>query len=155
MPKSLNRVELIGNLTKDASTKFTQSGTAVTRLTIATNRSWKDKKTNEWVEESDFHNCVLWASENLANYLVKGKKIFIAGRLQTRKYEKDNITHYSTEVVIDDVILLDGGGTKKEGGEHKQAERTRQGASQPSGDGWGDSDWGGGGIDDDPNSVPF
>lgn len=148
--KSLNRVELLGNLTKESETKFLSSGTAVTKFTVATNRSWKNKKTGEWEEEAQFHNCTLWASENLAAYLTKGKRVYCAGRLQTRSYEKEGVKHYATEVVIEDVILLDGGGERKEKSEQK--ERTRQGTSQPAGEGWGDSDWGGGGVDPD---IPF
>lgn len=162
--KSLNRVELIGNLARDAETKFTPGGTALTKFCVVTNRSWKDKKKDEWVEEAEFSNCTLWAHENLANYLLKGKRVFVAGRLSTRKYEdKNQVMRYSTEVVVEDVILLDGGkdGRKENDGHHDQRERPRQGVSQGAkqlaDDGWGDSEWdsGGGITDDDPDSVPF
>jgi single-strand DNA-binding protein len=152
--RSLNRVELIGNLSRDAETKFLQTGTAVTKFSIVTNRSWKNKQSGEWEEEANFTNCVLWAAESLANYLVKGKQIYVEGRLSNRKYEKDGVTKYTTEVVVESVILLGGGKDKKDdSGGHKQPERSRQGAQQPAGDGWGDSDWGGNSVD--PNDVPF
>src|SRR5258708_31023332 len=85
--RSVNKVILVGNLGKDAETKFTQGGTPVTKFTIATGRRWKDQQSGEWKEETDWHNVVLWRAENLANYLLKSKQVYIQGRLQTRSYE--------------------------------------------------------------------
>jgi single-strand DNA-binding protein len=109
--RSVNKVILLGHLGKDAETKFTTSGASVTNFTLATNRRWKDQQTGEWKEETDWHNIVLWRSENLAPYLTKGKQIYVEGRLRTRNYEdKDGQKHYVTEVVADEVILTSGGG---------------------------------------------
>ena len=109
--RSVNKVLLIGNLGRDAETKFTPSGTSVTRFAVATTRSWKDQQTNEWKEETNWTNVVLWRQENLANYLTKGKQIYVEGRLQTRSYDdKDGKKVYTTEVVADEVILLGGRG---------------------------------------------
>ncbi len=105
--RSVNRVILLGHLGRDAETKFTASGTAVSNFTLATNRRWKDQQTGEWKEETDWHRCVLWRSENVSNYLLKGKQIYIEGRLQTRSYDdKEGQKRYVTEVVCDDLILL-------------------------------------------------
>jgi len=107
--RSVNKVILVGNLGKDAETKFTQGGIPVTKFTIATGRRWKDQQSGEWKEETDWHNVVLWRAENLANYLLKGKQVYIEGRLQTRSYEdKDGKKLWFTEVVAEDVILLGG-----------------------------------------------
>jgi len=107
--RSVNKVILLGNLGKDAETRFTPQGTARTTFSIATSRRWKDQQTGEWKEETDWHNIVLWRSENLANYLTKGKKVYVEGRLQTRSYDdKDGNKKYSTEVVADEVILVGG-----------------------------------------------
>ena len=115
--RSVNKVLLLGNLGRDAETKFTPSGAAMTRFSIATQRRWKDQQTNEWKEETDWHNIVLWRSENLGQYLTKGKQVYVEGRLQTRSYEdKDGQKKYSTEVVADDVILLGGRGGEGGGG---------------------------------------
>src|SRR5438270_9305510 len=115
--RSVNKVILIGHLGKDAETKFTPSGVAKTTFGVATNRRWKDQQTNEWKEETDWANVVLWRSENLANYLTKGKQIYVEGRLQTRNWEdKEGKKQYMTEVVADEVILLGGGGGRDEGG---------------------------------------
>jgi len=102
------------------------------RLDLATSRRWKDQQTGEWKEETDWSNVVLWRSENLANYLTKGKQIYVEGRLQTRSYEdKDGKKVYATEVVADDVILLggQGGGGGRSGGD----EYSQQPVSQPRG----------------------
>jgi single-strand DNA-binding protein len=108
--RSVNKVILIGHLGKDAETKFTPSGAARTLFTLATNRRWKDQQTGEWKEETDWHNVVLWRAENLANYLTKGKQIYVEGRLQTRNYDdKEGRKVYVTEVVAEEVLLLGRG----------------------------------------------
>jgi len=109
--RSVNKVILLGHLGKDAETKFTPSGVARSTFTLATNRRWKDQQSGEWKEETDWHNIVLWRSENLANYLTKGKQIYLEGRLQTRSWEdKDGQKRYTTEVVADELILVGGRG---------------------------------------------
>jgi single-strand DNA-binding protein len=157
--RSVNKVILIGHLGRDAETKFTPGGAAVTRFSVATNRRWKDKDSGEWKEETDWSNVVLWRSENLANYLTKGKQVYVEGRLQTRSYEdKDGKKVYATEVVADDVILLGGqGGGGGRGGDDEFSQRpvsqprgsaSRQPTAAPAHD-----DFGGQGITDD--DVPF
>jgi single-strand DNA-binding protein len=115
--RSVNKVILIGNLGKDAETRFTPSGTAKTTFSVATSRRWKDQQSGEWKEETDWHNIVAWRSENVAQYLTKGKKVYIEGRLHSRSYDdKDGVKKYITEVVADEVILL-GGRDAEAGGE--------------------------------------
>jgi single-strand DNA-binding protein len=153
--RSVNKVILVGHLGRDAETKFTPGGAAVTRFSVATNRRWKDKDSGEWKEETDWSNVVLWRSENLANYLTKGKQIYVEGRLQTRSYEdKDGKKVYATEVVADDVILLGGQGgdefsqqpvSMPRGGGQRSAQQPA--AAQPA-----DEHFGQGITDDD---VPF
>src|SRR5579864_5994188 len=107
--RSVNKVILVGHLGKDAETKFTQGGTPVTKFSIATGRRWKDQQSGEWKEETDWHNVVLWRAENLANYLLKGKQVYIEGRLHTRSYDdKDGKKQYTTDIVAEEVILLGG-----------------------------------------------
>ena len=109
--RGVNKVILVGNLGKDAETKYTPSGTAVSNFSVATSRRWKDQQTGEWKEETEWHRCVLWRSENRANYLTKGTPVYIEGRLQTRSWEdKDGQKRYTTEVVCEDLILLSGRG---------------------------------------------
>jgi single-strand DNA-binding protein len=107
--RSVNKVLLIGNLGRDAETKFTPSGVAATRFSVATSRRWKDKESDEWKEDTNWTNVVLWRAENLADYLLKGKQVYVEGRLQTRSYDdKDGKKVYATEVIAEEVVLLGG-----------------------------------------------
>ncbi len=150
--RSVNKVILIGHLGRDAETRFTPAGVAVTKFSVATNRRWKDQQSGEWKEETDWANVVLWRQENLANYLTKGKQVYVEGRLQTRSYDdKDGKKQYMTEVVADDVILL--GGRGGEGGEDRPVSMPRSAQKAPSGGGAG-----GGGMEDQgitDDDVPF
>lgn len=131
--RSVNKVILVGNLGRDAETKFTPSGAAVTKFAVATTRSWKDQQSNEWKEETNWTNVVVWRQENLANYLTKGKQVYVEGRLQTRSYDdKDGKKVYTTEVIAEDVILLGGRGESTGGFEGSSAASARAGAG-PSG----------------------
>ena len=83
----------------------------MTRFSVATTRSWKDQQSGEWKEETNWTNVTLWRQENVANYLTKGRQVYVEGRIQTRSYEdKEGKKVYATEVVADDVILLGGRG---------------------------------------------
>lgn len=107
--KSLNKVQLIGNLTRDPELKFTPSGSAVCTFTVATNRGWTTD-TGEKKEEADFTRVVAWnkLAEICGQLLKKGRKVYVEGRLSNRSYQdKDGVTKYITEVVISDMILLD------------------------------------------------
>ncbi len=155
--RSVNKVILVGNLGRDAETKFTPSGASVTRFSVATTRSWKDQASNEWKEETNWTNVVLWRQENLANYLTKGKQVYVEGRLQTRSYDdKDGKKVYTTEVVADDVLLLGGRGEAApgEGGfqQSRPAASRARGGSAPAA-AQDDDAFGGMGITDD--DVPF
>jgi len=115
--RSVNKVILLGNLGKDAENKFTPNGVSKSTFSIATSRRWKDQQSGEWKEETDWHNCVLWRSENLSNYLLKGKQVYVEGRLHSRSYDdKDGQKKYITEVVCDELILLGGRGGDSGGG---------------------------------------
>lgn len=120
MATSLNKVMLIGNLGKDAETRQTPSGTSVTNFRIATTARIKDAATGDWKEKTDWHDVVLWRGERVAQYLTKGRQVFVEGRLQTRSYEDRNgEKRFRTEVVCDNfgLMLLGGrGGPGEEGG---------------------------------------
>jgi len=161
--RSVNKVILVGHLGRDAETKFTPGGAAVTKFSVATNRRWKDQTSGEWKEETDWTNVVLWRAENLANYLTKGKQVYVEGRIHTRSYDdKDGKKVYSTEVVAEDVILLggQGGGGGRGGDEFSQPPVSQPRSAQGGSSGGGASrppaapqeDYGQGITDDD---VPF
>src|SRR3989339_908056 len=109
MAKSLNKVQLIGNLTKDPELKFTPNGAAVCTIGIATNRSWTTD-SGEKKDEADFTRIVSWnkLAEICGQLLKKGRKVYVEGRLSNRSYQdKEGVTKYISEVVINDMILLD------------------------------------------------
>ena len=113
--RSLNKVLLIGNLTRDPEMRYTNSGAAVVTFGMATNKSWKDSN-GETKELAEFHNLVAWnkMAEICQQLLAKGMKVYIEGSLNTRSWEGDDgVTRYKTEIRVDEMILLDNKG--KEG----------------------------------------
>lgn len=107
--RSLNKVLLIGNLTRDPNLRYTPNGTAVCSFGLATNRSWTSADGGDKQERVEFHNIVAWAKlgEICGELLHKGDKAFVEGRLQTREWKgDDNQSRRTTEVVIDNMILL-------------------------------------------------
>jgi single-strand DNA-binding protein len=115
MAKSLNKVMLIGNLTRDPEMRYTPQGTAVCTFGVATNSSWT-ATTGEKKENVEFHNIVAWnkLAEICAQLLKKGRKVYVEGRLATRSWQgQDGTQKQRTEVVINDMVILD----KKEMGE--------------------------------------
>lgn len=109
MAKSLNKVQLIGNLTRDPELKYTPQGTAVCTFGIATNRQWTTE-SGEKKDEADFHRLVAWnkLAEICGQLLKKGRKVYVEGRLQTRSWQaQDGTQRNTTEVVISDMIILD------------------------------------------------
>jgi single-strand DNA-binding protein len=122
MAKSVNKVILVGNLGKDPEVKFTPQGTAVAKITVATSSSYKDKQSGEWKETTEWHNVVLWQrqAEIAGEYLKKGNKVYIEGRLQTRSWDDKQTGQkkYMTEVVASELVLMGGGGGggQREGG---------------------------------------
>ena len=103
------KVLIVGNMTKDPEIKYTSSGVAVCSVSVATNRRWKDKASGEMQEEAEFHRCVAYdrLAEIFGEYTKKGSKVLVEGRLKTRKWEKDGVTHYTTEIVCESMQMLD------------------------------------------------
>ncbi len=131
----LNRVVLVGRLTKDPDLRYTPNGVAVANFTIAVNRPFTNQ---EGSREADFINCVVWRrpAENLANYMKKGNQIGVDGRLQTRSFEgQDGKMVYVTEVVADSVQFLESRGTQQDrpqGSENQSFQKPQQGFQQGS-----------------------
>ena len=140
MAKSVNKVILIGNLTRDPEVKYTPQGTAVAKIGIATNERFKDKD-GQWQDRPEYHNIVAWQrlAEIAGEYLKKGSKVYIEGRLQTSSWEKDGQKHYKTEVVAGDLVLLggrgEGGGGDEGGGGFKRRESSGGGGFDQRGGG--------------------
>ena len=109
----INKVILVGNLGQDPEVKFTAGGAAVTTLSIATSDSWKDKDSGMDKERTEWHRVVLWRrlAEIAGEYLKKGSKVYIEGQLQTRKWEQEGQTRYTTEIIARDIQFLDSRGS--------------------------------------------
>lgn len=106
---SLNRAMIIGNLTRDPEMRKTQAGQSVCSFSVATNRSWTGQDGIKQ-EASDFHNVVAWGklAEICGQYLTKGRKVYVDGRMQTRDWEgQDGVRRYRTEIVTENMIILD------------------------------------------------
>jgi single-strand DNA-binding protein len=109
MSKSVNKVILLGNLTRDPELRYTENKKAVCAFGLATNRNWTTD-TGEKREETEFHRIVAWdkLAELCSKYLRKGRKVYVEGRLQSRSYTgQDGIEKFSTEIVIDDMVMVD------------------------------------------------
>lgn len=123
---SVNKVILMGNLGRDPEVRYMPNGEAVANFSIATTENWKDK-SGVRQEKTEWHNIVMYRrlAEIAGEYLKKGRPVYIEGRLQTRKWEKDGVTRYSTEIIADQMQMLgtgrEGGSTAFEGGEMDQS----------------------------------
>jgi single-strand DNA-binding protein len=160
MARGINKVILIGNLGKDPETRYTPSNAAVTNLTIATSDSWRDKQSGEQQERTEWHRVVCWnrTAEIAAEYLKKGSKVYIEGRLQTRKWQaKDGQDRYTTEIVANDLQFLDSRGGGGGGGDFDGG---GSGGGSSRGGSPADGDWGqpagrsGGGNKPAPTTGP-
>jgi single-strand DNA-binding protein len=161
MAGSLNRVMLIGRLTRDPELRYTPSGTAVCNIALATNRYGSDPATGERKEFTDYHDVVVWnqgtrkLAETTAQYLQKGRLVYVEGRLQTRSWDdaQSGQKRYKTEVNANDVQFLDSTG-RQEGAPGGDARPVSEPGAQPGGDARPVSEPGaqpGGDVDD----IPF
>lgn len=110
MSKGINSVHLVGNVGNDPEQRSTGGGKAVVNWSLATTESWKDKATGEAKSETEWHRCVAFGrlAEIVAEYAHKGDRLYVEGKLKTDKYEKDGVDHYTTKVVVNEIVLLGG-----------------------------------------------
>jgi len=127
----INKVILVGNLGQDPEIKYTAGGAAVTTLSIATSDSWKDKDSGMDQERTEWHRVVLWRrlAEIAGEYLKKGSKVYIEGQLQTRKWEQEGQTRYTTEIIARDMQFLDSKGSSSVSSDQKGSEINDQSAA--------------------------
>lgn len=116
MARGVNKVILIGNLGQDPEVKYMPNGNAVTNITVATSESWKDKNTGEQTDKTEWHRVVFFRrlAEIVGEYLKKGSKVYIEGKLQTRKWQdKNGKDNWTTEIIASEMQMLDsrGGGS--------------------------------------------
>lgn len=151
MAKSLNKVQLIGNLGQDPETRYLENGTCICNMSIACSESWKDKNTGEVKEHTEWVRLVAWRklAEICGEYLHKGSKIYVEGKFITEKYEKDGVTHYASKVQLNNMLMLDSKGSGsssggKSGGNSGGKGGSSDGSEQPQG-----------GYDDFDDDIPF
>ena len=142
---SVNRVILVGHLGADPESRFLPSGTAVVNFTVATSEKWNDKESGEKKEKTEWSRCSAFGAtaEACAKYLKKGSQVYIEGKLDTRKYQKDGVDHYATQIRVDRVQFLSPKGEAKPaaGGDYAAASgSSRKPAARDGGVGQMDDD---------------
>ena len=155
--RGVNKAILIGNLGSDPEIRHTTDGVAIANVTIATTDYWNDRNTGERQERTEWHRVVFFRrlAEIVEQYVKKGSKIYVEGRLQTRKWERDGVERYTTEIIANEMTMLDSrGDAGGAGGSFEQREpaaagggqREKAAAAQPESSGFDNFD------DDD---IPF
>jgi single-strand DNA-binding protein len=133
MPKSVNKVILVGNVGKDPEVRYSQSGTPVANFSLATNERFKDR-SGEWQDRTEWHSIVAWQrlAEIVGEYVAKGSKVYVEGKLQTASWEdrQSGERKYRTEIVARDLLLL--GPRENSGGAHQGPTQNENNEDQPS-----------------------
>lgn len=129
--RGVNKVIVVGTVGKDPEVKYMQNGNAVCNLSLATNESWTDKQTGEKKERTEWHRVSLFGrlAEIAGEYVRKGGQVYIEGKLRTRSYEKEGQTHYSTDIIADNMQMLGG----RQGGGSNSGPAPRTNSSQERG----------------------
>lgn len=158
--RGVNKVILVGNVGQDPETRYMPNGGAVTNVTLATSETWKDKNTGENQERTEWHRVVFYQrlAEIVAEYVKKGSKLYIEGALRTRSWEQDGVKRYTTEIIANEMQMLDSrgaGGSSggNEGGGNWQPRGNAGGASGGA-SGGGGMGGGGGGSRGQQKPVP-
>jgi single-strand DNA-binding protein len=135
MGRSVNKVQIIGTLGRDPEMRYMPNGTAVVTVSVATDESYNDKNSGQKVEKTEWHRMTAFGklAEIIGQYLKKGSKAYLEGKLRTNEYEKDGIKRYSTEIVVNDMMMLDGRSAEGQqpGGGFAPQSNQMQGAQQP------------------------
>lgn len=132
MGRSVNKVQIIGTLGRDPEMKYLPNGSAVVSVSVATDESYNDKQSGQKVEKTEWHRLTGFGkvAEIIGQYLKKGSKAYFEGKLRTNEYEKDGIKRYSTEIVINDMMMLD---SNPNAGQQSQGQQPQQGGFAPQG----------------------
>ena len=155
MARGVNKVILVGNLGRDPETRYMPSGGAVTNASVATSNQWRDRDSGENKERTEWHRVVFFnrLAEIAGEYLKKGSKVYIEGELRTRDWERDGQKHYTTEIVANEMQMLDSRGEMGGGG--FSGGNGAPGPSSSGGGGRGMDDFGPPPADDFDDDIPF
>lgn len=133
MSRGVNKVIIVGNLGQDPETKYSASGAAITNISVATSEVWKDKQTGQAQEKTEWHRIVLFnrLAEVAGEYLRKGSKVYVEGKLKTRKWkDQSGQDRYTTEIIAEELQMLDSRGDGQGGNQQSNAGR-QQSAQSP------------------------
>lgn len=156
--RGVNKAILVGNVGNDPEVRYMPNGNAVANVSIATSDQWKDKNTGEQQERTEWHRVVFFnrLAEIVEQYVKKGSKLYIEGRLQTRSWEQDGVKRYTTEIVANEMQMLDsrGGGGDSDFGQSSAPPRSQSGGGDGGQQGGGGPQ-SGGGFDNFDDDIPF
>jgi single-strand DNA-binding protein len=141
--RGVNKVILVGNVGGDPETRYMPNGNAVTNITLATSETWKDKNNGEQQERTEWHRITFYQrlAEIAAEYVKKGSKLYVEGRLQTRSWEQDGIKRYATDIIANEMQMLDsrGGNSNSSSGGYQPSQSSQPSSQAPSQQGNGSS----------------
>ncbi|NCF11057.1 MAG: single-stranded DNA-binding protein [Gammaproteobacteria bacterium] len=158
MARGVNKVILIGNLGADPEVRYTTSGGAVANLRLATTDQWRDKQSGENREQTEWHRVVMFGrlGEIAGEYLKKGSKVYVEGAIRTRKWQdRDGNDRYTTEIVANEMQMLDSRGEGGGGGFGGGDRGSFGGEERGGGGGGGRGESRGGGLDEPDDDIPF
>lgn len=131
MARGVNKVILVGNLGNDPETRYLPDGNAVTNVSVATSQVWRDRESGQQNERTEWHRVVFFRrlAEIAGEYLKKGSKVYIEGSLRTRQWERDGQKHYTTEIVANEMQMLDSRGDGAGGGGYSNSASSQGGSA--------------------------
>jgi len=131
MARGVNKVILVGNLGSDPETRYLPDGNAVTNVSVATSQVWRDRESGQQNERTEWHRVVFFRrlAEIAGEYLKKGSKVYIEGSLRTRQWERDGQKHYTTEIVANEMQMLDSRGDMAGGGSYNNGASSQGGSA--------------------------
>ncbi|MGB1188868.1 MAG: single-stranded DNA-binding protein [Pseudomonadales bacterium] len=153
MARGINKVIIVGNLGRDPETRYLPSGGAVTNVSVATSKSWRDRESGEQKERTEWHRVVFFnrLAEIASEYLKRGSKVYLEGELRTREWEREGQKHYTTEIVAGEMQMLDGRSGMDGGG----GQSFNNGGGASSGGSRPADDFGPPPSDDFDDDIPF
>ena len=157
MARGINKVIIVGNLGRDPETRYLPSGGAVTNVSVATSKSWRDRDSGEQKERTEWHRVVFFnrLAEIASEYLKRGSKVYLEGELRTREWEREGQKHYTTEIVAGEMQMLDARGGMEGGGGGQSFGGGGRGGGSSSGGGRPADDFGPPPSDDFDDDIPF